>query len=182
MALTIVSDPLDYTSNSYASIAQVTAYAADRIADPTVSEAWLELADGRRALYVANASRAIDSATEWIGDKYYQEQLLDWPRRNAWVDGWLIDPTIYPIKLIEATCEMALWAMTNSGAVSVTSGAIFDSIKVGPLTIDYNEASGVVPERYFPDIVAYLLSDLGTLSSPNVPGANTAKNVRLIRA
>lgn len=182
MALTVVSDPLDPTSNSYATVAQVTEYATDRIVDGSVATAWEALTESQQAAYVVNATRSIDDATEWIGDKYDGEQLLDWPRRNAWADGWLVDSTIYPIKVVEATCEMALWLMTNAGVTPVSSGALFDSIKVGPIVIDYNEASGEPAQRHFPDVVAYLLADYGSLNAPNIPGNNTAKTVRLYRA
>lgn len=182
MALVVVSDPLDPTSNSYVTVSAVTEYATDRVVDSTVATAWSALDPAVQAAYVVNASRAIDSGTEWIGDRYDGSQLLDWPRRNAWVDGWLLDPTQYPIKLVEATCEMALWLVSNSGNTPVSSGALFDSLKIGPITIDYNEASGEPAQRHFPDVVAYLLADLGKLAAPSVPGNSVAKNVRLVRA
>lgn len=182
MALVVISDPLDVSSNAYASVATITTYAQDRVADPTVATNWVALTEAQKAMYAVNASVALDNAAEWIGEKYDADQILDWPRYDACVDGYYIDSTIYPIKLIEAACEMALWLMANSGQVPVSSGAVFDSIKIGPITVDYNEQSGVPSRQYFPDNVAALLRDLGTLSQPPVPGNMSVRNVRLQRA
>ena len=119
---------------------------------------------------------------EWIGDRYSRDQRMDWPRVNAYVDSFLLDQITFPIAVKEATCEMAIWSMKNAGAVSVDQNSQFDSIRVGPISINFNEAVGGSGSTYFPDIVAYLLAEYGTLNDPNVPSSKRIRTVRLIRA
>jgi hypothetical protein len=77
---------------------------------------------------------------------------------------------------------MALWSLANDGGVSVTTRTEFDSIKVGPIAIDFNEGSGTPVEEFFPDQIAILLKDYGGVLQPNLPSSNMLKQVRLVRA
>lgn len=133
-------------------------------------------------MHLVNATRCIDSYAEWIGDRYSRDQRLDWPRVNAYVDSFIIDQISFPIEVVEATYEMALWLMTNSGATYVDQSSSYDSIKVGPITIDFNQQALGAARQYFPDIVASLLKDLGTVQNPDLPGQTKLKMVRLQRA
>lgn len=182
MALVVDNSPLSPTCNSYASVAEMDAYVTDRVPDPAVKSAWDGLSDELQATYLVNATRTIDSCAEWIGRKYYREQRLDWPRYDAYVDGYLLDVDVFPSAVVEATCEMAIWAMQNAGLVAIQQNVTFDSVKVGPITIDFNEQVGGSMDKYFPDIVAMILSDLATLRNPNLPSANQLKVARLTRA
>jgi hypothetical protein len=184
MALVVITDPLatEPAANSYVSVADADEYVSDRITSATVQAAWTALTADQKATAVVNASRALDQAASWIGDRYWRDQGLGWPRVNAMYDGFYLESTTFPIRVVEATVEMALWSMTNSGAISVQQNASFDAIKVGPLTIDFNEGAGLPAVQYFPEIVAYLLSGLADLNDPQMPNSSQARNVRLIRA
>lgn len=157
-------------------------YVTDRVPNPAVLTAWEALSDELQATYLVNATRSLDMMVEWIGDRYSRDQKLDWPRVNAFVDGFLLDQISFPQRIIEATCEMAIWAMDNSGIIAVAQTATYDSIKVGPIAIDFNESVALPSEKYFPDILAYLLSEFGELSNPNLPNANRMRVARLQRA
>lgn len=181
MTLVVDSTPLSPTNNSYASVEEATEYVSTRVSLDMFSS-WDSLDDEDKKKYLVNASRALDSMCEWIGDRYSRDQGLKWPRMNAWVDGWLLDQTTFPKAVVEATIEQALWSMDNSGAVSVTGNSQFDSIKVGPIAIDFNESAGLATQEFFPDIVAALLKDYGGINQPDLPANNMLKQVRLVRA
>lgn len=181
MALELDATPLSPTCNSYASLADAAEYVSTRVSDADLVTTWEDLDADVQAQYLVNASRSLDAMCTWIGDRYSGTQGLKWPRYNAFVDGYLLDSITFPVNLVAATIEMALWALTNSGAVKTTSNAQFDSIKVGPIAIDFNEGAGVATNSFYPDIVAILLQDLGGIAQPNLPSNNMMKVVRLVR-
>ena len=182
MALVVDNTPLSPTCNSYASVAVMDTYVTDRVPDPAVKVAWDALTDPLQAMYLVNATRALDSVCDWIGYRYSRDQKLDWPRYDAWIEGYLLDVVTFPQAVIDAACEMAIWSMQNAGLVSVSQNASFDSIKVGPIAIDFNEGVGGVSEKYFPDIIAMILRDYAGFSNPQLPNSQQLKTVKLIRA
>lgn len=182
MALVVNSTPLDPACNSYASIAAADEYVSTRVPDSAARTAWAALTVDQKGMYLVNASRAIDSFVDWVGDRYTRDQGLSWPRINAYVDGWLLDNITFPIQVVQATVEMAVWSMSNSGATSVTNNAQFDSIEVGPINIDFNESSGLPSQSYFPDNVAILLKGFGLINNPDVPSSGRMRVATLVRA
>lgn len=182
MTITVVSDPLNPSANSYVSLAEMLAYVTDRVPNTAVSTAWTALSSNAKATYLVNATRSLDYSVQWIGDRYSRDQKMDWPRVNAYVDGFYLDNTTVPAAIKDAACEMAVWSMQNNGVVSIQQNQAFDSIKVGPINIDFNEQVGGTSEKYFPDVVAALLSEYGQMNNPNLPGAKQIRQVRLHRA
>jgi len=156
-------------------------YLRDRVSE-TVFDLWDALDVEVQRTYMVNATRFLDYAVEWIGDRYSRDQRLDWPRVNAFFDGYYLDPITFPQQVMDAACEMARWMMENDGVISVAQNAAFDSIKVGPIAIDFNENVSGTKDKYFPDVVAYILSGLGTVQPPDIPGSNRLKQVKLQRA
>lgn len=157
-------------------------YVATRVPSSTTVTAWEDLDTEVQSLYLVNATRAIDMYVEWIGDKYSRDQRLDWPRVNAYVDSYLVDQITFPLPVVEATYEMALWMMANSGEVYVDQTSSYDAIKVGPITIDFNQQALGSARQYFPDIVAALLKDYGSIQNPDLPGQMKLKLAKLQRA
>jgi hypothetical protein len=100
----------------------------------------------------------------------------------VYIDGYIIDSTIVPDAIKDATCELVVWLIGNSGAISQTQDASYDSIKVGPLVIDFNEQVAGSKYKYFPDIIGYIISGYGTLKEPELPSSRSVKVARLIRA
>lgn len=182
MAIVIDSTPLSPTCNSYVDESEIAAYVSDRISDSAVKTAWTGLTAELRATYLVNATRHLDSIATWIGLKYSRDQRLDWPRYDAVVDGYYVDNVTFPTPVKEAACELALWLMTNDGEISQGQDAAYDSIKIGPIAIDFNERVSGAKDKYFPDIVAYILRDYATLVDPSLPSANSVRIARLERA
>lgn len=182
MAIVLDAAPLSPTCNTYVDESEAAAYVTDRISNSAVKAAWTALTAELRATYLVNATRQIDSIAEWIGEKYSRDQRLDWPRFDAVVDGYYVDNTTFPQPVKEATVEMALWLMGNDGEISQSQDAAYDSIQVGPISIDFNEKVSGAKDKYFPDIVAYILRDYAMLGEPGLPSANSVRVVRLVRA
>lgn len=181
MALVVDSTPISPANNSYVSLAASDEYVATRVPDAAVQAAWEAITDELKGAYLVNASRTLDALCDWIGDKYSADQGLRWPRSNAYVDGFLLSSTTFPEAVMEATVEMAVWSMTNEGEVSTNSNAQYDSIKVGPIAIDFNEGADIPAKSYYPDIVAMLLRDYGGITPPDSASGNVLKQVYLVR-
>lgn len=181
MALTVVATPLDPACNSYVSLAEMVTYVSERMSEAD-AELWNELDSASKARYVVNATRALDSFVEWIGVRYSDTQKLKWPRFEAEVDGVDLDYLTFPQAVKHATCELAFWMASNDGSVAVRQQAAFDSVKVGPININFNEQAGGSLDKYFPDSVAIILRDYGSIANPNLPGSKQVKMARLLRA
>ena len=182
MALVVDATPLGLTTNSYVSLEDMQSYVDDRVVDRDAKVLWASVSADLKAAYLVNATRFLDDSCTWIGDRYSRDQRLKWPRYNAYVDGWLLDQVTFPNQVVEATCEMALWMAQQAGETSVTQNAQFSALEVGPLRIDFNEAAGGSAKQYFPDVVAILLKDVGSIENPDLPSTSKLKVVRLDRA
>ena len=182
MALVVNSTPAASACNSYVSLADMASYVSQRVPDEVLVSQWNDLEPDKKAFYVVEASQRLDNLVDWIGLRYSDGQGMKWPRYNAFVDGVELDSATFPSALVHAACEMALWLCQNAGVSSVTQNAAFDSVRVGPIRVDFNEQAGGPSQRYVPDIVAMKLSDLGSIKSPTVPGSRTIQVARLLRA
>jgi hypothetical protein len=182
MTLSVNSNPLDTSCNSYVSLAEADTYTADIVMQPSRQDTWDNLDDDVKARYVVNATRLLDNLAQWVGDKYSRDQRLKWPRINACIDGFLLDSTIVPEQVKWATIEMALWLMDNDGLTQVKTNYELDKVSVGSIRIDFNEDGGGSKDQYVPDHVVTLLRDFGQIMNPGTPGSNMAKNIRLERA
>lgn len=154
----------------------------NRIMDTDVQDAWGNLDQPVQVSLIANASRSLDSICIWIGEQYSRDQLLRWPRTNAWIENFQLDVTTTPTPVKEATAEMALWLMGTKGATSVQGQEAFERIWVGPIKLQFNDQSGSPATRYMPDIVAQILVDYATFEAPGTPGGNRARMGHLSRA
>jgi hypothetical protein len=119
----------------------------------------------------------LDSRIEWIGDIKDQvtPQALAWPRVY---DSTLTTPEdilvlgqAIPQDLKNAQFEMALY-LINTGEPSEVND--LDSIKVGSLSIDFNEFE---TSQLIPDTIWGMISYLGSRMSPR----DQIKSVKLVR-
>jgi len=97
MALVIEDGTGKADAQSYASEAEIAAYALER--GITVSGTDTEL--------LIQAMDYIETKN-FIGDKNTKEQALQWPRINAVTDGFYIDTDEIPLSLINSQIEVAL--------------------------------------------------------------------------
>lgn len=174
MALIATDGAVD--ANSYSSISFADAYFETRLG----SSAWDSATDPEAALI--QATRVLDYNFDWIGYRNTDTQSLAWPRSFApdpdsrWItlDGQYVDNTVVPTSIREATCEMALFLITNSGY----SGEANDlkNIQVGPIKLGYNTMSLSYP---IPKTVLEMLREWGEYrGGSSGPGIRTVKVIR----
>lgn len=130
MATIVVEDGSGLlTSNSYASEAELTAYAADR--GVTIA--------GINAELLILAMDYIEQQ-KFKGTKNTQPQALQWPRYGVVIDSYVIDSDDIPLLLKEAQMEAAL--ATDAG--NNPSGSVDRSTKretLGPMTVEYMDGA-----------------------------------------
>lgn len=182
MTLVLDAVPLSETCNSYITVAGADGYVADKVAVASVETAWNALSADDKVLYLVRATEFLDGMVSWYGDRYTSDQNLKWPRLNFYIEGLLFDFGLaFPQKVTYATVEMALFLMQQSNATSGTNEDVaYDAVEIGPLKIDFNIPATAVT-KYFPDIIAILLKDLGLIEDPDLPKTNRLKQVRLVR-
>lgn len=146
-------------SNSYISIAEFEAYAADRLeALP---------ADGKEALLIRSMDY-LESIKNYKGARVSGEQSLAWPRSRVYIDGFPLAADRIPTLLKRAQCQLAIEAMSYDLMPS-TDGFAVASEKVDVIQIEYatgGRLSGSTPPAVpiFPKVDALLrqlLTDVG---------------------
>ncbi len=99
----------------------------------------------------------------WLGERYDEDQVLDWPRERVEVDGVWLDETPLPRQLREACAELAHRHLTESGGllpdVSTKRDIASESVGVGPISKSTSYV-GSKPEYAKFSMVERLLSRL----------------------
>lgn len=193
--MTLVTTPGDPAADSYASLAEASAYFTARgVATWTGTSAALESALRLGTSYLDNAYR-----NRWIGINVAQTQALAWPRidgtRGSYglgygfvqgftyplfdINGWQIDPATIPQQVKTATMEAALLALTGvTLEPQLVRGGQIKSLaeQVGPLSTTTVWADGAPAiDRY--TVIEGLLR--GLVSS--TPGSSSG-NTKLVRS
>lgn len=128
MALIVETGAVVAGAESYATIAQANAYhmnynnAAWDAADSEVQEAALR-----------KATAYIDGRYRFRGERASSLQVLAWPRVAVAVGGYELPYSAIPAKLVAATCELALRALTGELVADVTTQHV-ESVRVGPIS------------------------------------------------
>ena len=149
-------------ANSYGSNAEANDYFKGRLNPESYTEADGEVQD--RALRTATIF--LDSRVKWIGDIKDQTtpQALAWPRvYDSTVEtpeDILVLGEAIPGDLKKAQFELALYLLTT-GEPELTNA--LDSIKVGSLSIDFNEFKD---NQLIPDTIWPMISYLGSRFTP----------------
>lgn len=130
-------------ANSYATLAEATAYFGDRLHKGS----WDGASSSEKTAALLWAARVIDSRIEWIGNRTASTQAMSWPR--AYVPdpdpSYLPDDSLYgylasdaiPSDIKHAQFEMALALI--AGDVTVQPGATgLNSLAVGSLKLDFS--------------------------------------------
>lgn len=150
------------SANSYISEAEAVAYFSGRLNADSYTGATAEVQE--RALRTATVF--LDSRIRWIGDIKDQTtpQSLAWPRVydiNADTpEDILVLGQAIPQDLKNAQAELALYLLNEDEPSESNS---LDAIKVGNLSIDFNEFK---TEQLIPDTIWSMVSYLGKRISP----------------
>lgn len=153
MAVTVTTTVGGASSNSYASVAEGTAYFEGHPDEATWTGADDDDARGR-ALIMATAR--IDQE-DFVGrtknplagsETTSATQALKWPRQGAVnSEGWTYDDDIIPEPIKKATMELALEVL--AGGVSLTDSGLegFTGVELGPLSVTprHTRRAGTLP-------------------------------------
>lgn len=119
--------------------------------------AWLNADDEAQEVALRKATVYIDSKYQFKGERVAATQSLAWPRSGVVLYGASMDSAYIPPKLVAATCELALRALTGELVEDVASQYV-ESVTVGPIsrTLSAPQFSG--QKRFY--VADSLLRDL----------------------
>lgn len=149
-------------ANSYVTEEQALLYFDGRLN----SSAFIDATTSDREKALRTATLMLDSRVRWIGDIKDQStpQALAWPRvYDSTVEtpeDILVLGQAIPEDLKRAQSELALYLLTTGESEDSDN---LDSIKVGSLTIDFNEfkSSDLIPDTIWP-YISYLGSRMSS--------------------
>jgi hypothetical protein len=175
------------SANSYVDMAYAQSYFDSRLG----SSAWNDESDDDvKATSLQQATRILDSVYDWNGWLASDTQALRWPRDGALnydqafgpnsmydFDSTLTayyDRTIVPKRIKDATCEMAIFLLQNTGYTAAIQD--LKSVRVGPVRVDFNQASA---NYSAPNTVIEMLRYMGTYAG--MAGGNAISTPSLVR-
>lgn len=150
MTLTVGTD-------AYSTLADVRAYWVAR-----GDTEWAGLADADAEVLIRKATDYVDRGWTFIGDKATAMQRLKWPRKNAEVEGFVLDSALIPWQLEEATAiiaEMYRVATFDMEGIVTDDAAAISMTKVDVITVQY-DASRRLQGKDIPSHVYELLRPL----------------------
>lgn len=152
-------------TNSYIDVTDADTYFDDAIH----ASAWEDSTSDIKAKALVTATRMMDRQ-DWNGTKYQDAptQVLDWPRSGLFdSEGNALSETVVPQEILDATCELALALVQNSGLQdSTNTGNNIKRLKAGSVELEY--IRGTSGSR-FPTIIDELVG-LWLAGSPNYSG------------
>lgn len=146
MALIIEDGSIVAGANSYATTDQLVAYASARGTDLST------LTTTQQEVLLIKAMDYIEARRgRFQGCKTNEDQALQWPRYDVWVDGYSVDSDSMPPELISA--QLALATEANSQTLQPNqlpedSGAVI-SEQVGSLKVEYAEPASLRTQPLF---------------------------------
>jgi hypothetical protein len=143
MAITIDTTVGGAAANSYVTKAEVDEY-AQVAAD---AAAWTAVPDtATKNIYIARAARLLDRLVRFSGERVDRVQKLEWPRdavaHPTGCGYYEIDEIPQAVK--DAQCELAIFLAaqgTTDPFATSASTSEFDSLKIGPIELDFAEGS-----------------------------------------
>lgn len=178
MPITLVTTAGAANANSYASVNEAETYMSEHFIAQALVAKWNNLSTDQKSAVLIRAAQLLDQYISWRGDIATDEQALSWPRANA-LDryGRVIDAASIPLFIKQFQIETAVWVMDQSGIVPEATVGEYDSIKVGPIEVNFNEA-GATKRQWLPDNVIAALSPMGSYSAAALGGIHTLKLLR----
>lgn len=144
MALVVETGAGLADAQSYASVEAATAYHAAH-----GNAAWALAVESDQEAALVRATAFLDGSfgCRWPGERYSQDQALDWPRCYAWDrDGWPLADV--PKGIVAATCEAALIELASPGALSKKNEVGLKSLTVGSISKTWTGASAAAATAY----------------------------------
>lgn len=152
-------------SNSYLSVARADELAA-LYPSQASRDAWLGLEQQDKIKHLIAATSILNKYVQFVGRLVSDDQALSWPRTEAYdKEGRLIEYNVIPLQVEQATIDTACWLAVNDGKSSAVSPAQYQSLRVGPIALEYSTKHPQRATEYFP---ADLQSTIGVLGVVNM--------------
>lgn len=129
-------------ANSYVTTAEITQFAEN-----TGQSTGLPTAESELAVLAYKAMQKIEAYRgRFKGIKRDDDQALQWPRYNVYIDQYIFDSDEIPQILKDAQCQFAIDANSNDLTPNTKGNRITEK-KVGPINVKYasNVSSNVQP-------------------------------------
>ncbi len=145
MALIATAGAVD--ANSYATLAEATAYHAQTLNAAT----WTTASDVNKEIALQWATRLLDEQVDWAGDIVTETQALRWPRAGVYTpDRMLLSSTVIPNFLKQATAELAKQLLASDRTAESSSVGIAElTMDVVRIVFDKSETKAVLPPSVF---------------------------------
>lgn len=137
--------PLIKGTNSYVDVSEADAYFSTRLG----SSAWVEALEPTKESALVTATQVLNQM-EWAGLPVSSDQPLAFPRSIADV----YETT--PVRILQATYEMALHLLNNPDLLDDTGGV--ESLSVGPISLYEIRSPKLIPQVVQRLIAPYSLS------------------------
>jgi hypothetical protein len=129
-------------AESYCSVAT-----ADTYHTAFGNAAWAALLEADKEAALRQATRYLDSkyANRWLGTRVYEDQALAFPRSGIEdYDGFTVDADSVPIKIQNATAEMALHSLTDDLLPNEDTPGVIkrEAVRVGSIEEDIEYMGG----------------------------------------
>jgi flagellar biosynthesis regulator FlaF len=176
--MTIISTIGASNSNSYATVAEVSAYILDHSTAADVAALWAAASNDQKEAALIKATQLMDRHIKWAGDIGSSDQALAWPRAYA-IDRFerCIANNVIPAFVKEFQIETTLWILQQSSEIPEVGNGEFDSIRVGTLEVNFNE-KGAPRRLLLPETVTSALSPMGHYTAQTAGGAASVSVTR----
>jgi len=131
MALEIDATVGGTDSNSYVTLVEAEAYFLTRLN----VDNWTGTDDVKNRA-ISQASLRVDFE-EFEGERYTTTQALKWPRTEMTIDNKTYPVDEIPLGVKTAVYELAIY-MLSTDMTAADSNDAYDSVKLGPLEVDFN--------------------------------------------
>ena len=141
MAPTLDSTLSGATANSYISLAEAVALAANMAG----GEEWINKTDDEKNMSLITATSWLETLN-FVGDRCTAEQALKWPRKDGVCDGVTSDCNGIPLKIQKSEVILAIKYVESpasfpgsGGGNSSPAGTYVKRQKIGSLEIEYDQ-------------------------------------------
>lgn len=144
MALIVEDGTVVASAESYCSVSAADAYWLAR-GNPS---SWSAATTTAKEVALRLATEYLDAVygPRWLGDRFDDDQVLDWPREDVEVDGVSLEETPLPTNLIKATAELAYRQLIETGGilpdVADTGTITSQSVSAGAVSKSTSWANG----------------------------------------
>lgn len=127
-------------ANSFVTVAEIELYAANR---GVILDTNSPVDDDKIAIMAIKAMDYLNSLP-WKGYLIERSQPLCWPRKDIYIECYLIPDNEIPSDVKNAQCQLCLYISSGIDIMPVSgSSAFITREKVGPIETEYSEAIAI---------------------------------------